>query len=245
MKVIVLLLAAVSAASGFIEKYESKAPIVVIKELKKSTVTLSEVKVYHRSSSEQPWIEMKGGEHSMESSESKEYFSEDEGVKVEMAIYESPNKEWAGLTTVGVTQYISKMVHFGSKVNFLWTSSNNGYFMFLFRVVSEIPDGMEIGLDVITYEGRPEDPSIYSHADSQIKNKNKRITECMNISKEIVELQEMDKMEDGKYRKITKSIFKVIVLTVFLKIFVFIGSLLVINRKIQKFYIEKKIISKA
>ncbi|KAI5187921.1 hypothetical protein NEHOM01_2446 [Nematocida homosporus] len=242
---LVTLLLCLASVYGFIELYQAKAPIVVIKELKKSTVTLSEVKVYMRRGASDNWSEVnfKKGHGS---SDSSRYTNDEDDVKVEMAIYESPTKDWHSLTTVSAKHYISKMSHSGSKMNFLWTSTNAGYYMFLFRLVSELEDdpNIEIGLDVVTYEGRPEDPSIYSHADSQIRNKDKRIRDCINISKEILQLQEKDRMDEMEYTQATNGIFRVIVWSVFLKIVVFITSFLWINRKIQNFYLEKKIVVK-
>ncbi|KAI5180172.1 hypothetical protein NEOKW01_0501 [Nematocida sp. AWRm80] len=226
---------------GYIEQYVSNSPIVIVKDLKKSTVTLSEVKVYLRRDSSEPWIEA----GSMYKDESDNFGEEGADFKVEMGVYESPTGEWHGLTKVGADEYISKSEQHGSKVNFLWTATNNSIFMFLFRVyLDESHKNMQVGLDAITYEGRPEDPSIYSHTDSQIRNKEKRISECINVSKEILELQELDQLDENNYTKVTNGIFKVIVLTVFLKIVVFVGSFIVINRKIQEFYYAKKIVVK-
>ncbi|KAI5191638.1 hypothetical protein NECID01_1549 [Nematocida sp. AWRm77] len=243
MKIVLVFVAMLGSVLGFIEQYIPSSPIVVIKELKKSTVTLSDVKVYLRYSSTEPWIEV---HHDAEHDESSTmaFDAQDLGVQVEMSVYEAPKKDWHSLTRVGSEQYVSKMTQTGSKVNFLWTSSSVGYYMFLFRVAPlNTNRQVEIGLDVITYEGRPEDPSIYSHTDSQIKNKEKRMLECFTVSKEIQELQDLDKMEEGAYTKVTNGIFRIVVLTVFLKIVVFIGSFMVINRKIQDFYVAKKIVA--
>jgi len=229
---------------GFIEQYQPQAPIVIVKELKKSTVTLSVAKVYVRHNSGEEWEELKGNENFGEESSSMRFSDENGDVAVEMAVYEAPTKEWVSLTKVGVDSHISKIVQHGSKVNFLWTSSSTGYYMFLFRVLSDYPKkGMEVGLDVVTYEGRPEDPSIYSHTDSQMRNKEKRLAECINVSREIIELQELDRMDEEVYRKEVDKILQVIILAVVLKITVFIGSFSIINRKIQDFYVAKRIVS--
>ncbi|KAI5174943.1 hypothetical protein NEFER01_0708 [Nematocida sp. LUAm1] len=241
-----VLLAIIAQAYGFIEVYLPKTPIVVLKELKKSTVTLSEVKLYTRRNVDDSWKEMKGIDNRIES-DMHMYSSDEDGMKVEMSVYEAPDDSWISLTSVGVSQYVSKMSHFGSKVNFLWTSGKAGHYMFLFRIVHDKhhnTGAMEVGMNVVTYEGRPEDPSIYSHTDSQIRNKEKRIAECINISKEILELQDIDRMDENKYTQVTNGIFRAIIWTVFLKIVVFIGSFLFINRKIQQFYVEKKIVIK-
>lgn len=242
MKRVLAVVALLGGVFGFIEQYLPNTPIVVIKELKKSTVTLSDVKVYLRPNSAEPWVEMRPDSPADDSSTMR--FSDGEAdVQVEMAVYESPSKDWHSLTKIGIDSHVCKMAQTGAKVNFLWTSSATGYFMFLFRVAEHLAKGMEIGLDVVTYEGRPEDPSIYSHTDSQIRNKEKRLTECINVSKEILELQDLDKIDEGVYTTVTNGIFRIVVLTVFLKIAMFIGSFLVINRKIQEFYVAKKIVS--
>jgi len=232
----------VCTVHAFIEVCVPKAPIVVIKELKAMTVTLSDVKLYTRTSSTEPWTELK---HAREDeSSTMEFTDADEGVRVEMTVYESPTKEWTALTKIGVDAHVSKMAQYGSKVNFVWTSTDVGYYMFLFRVVSDHNKrGIEIGMDVVTYEGRPEDTSIYSHTDSQIRNKEKRLEECVKVSREILGLQDLDKMEEGVYAKVTRTIFKVVLMTVMMKVVCFAGSFIVINNKIQKFYTTKKIVA--
>ncbi|KAI5192806.1 hypothetical protein NEMIN01_2229 [Nematocida minor] len=240
---IVLLM--LSAIYGFIEQYKPNAPIIVVKELKNATVTLSDVKVYLRSNENEKWAEPKDYFNRMDNDStysSSDYHRE---IRAEMSVFESPTREWKSLTKVGVDAYTSKNTQQGHKVNFLWTSTNENYYMFLFRVFLDPNPGVEVGIDVVTYEGRPEDPSIYSHTDSQIRNKEKRIAECINVSKEILDLQDLDKTDEQKYKKLTDGIFQVILLAVFLKIGVFIGSFLFINRKIQQFYIDKKIVVKS
>lgn len=243
----IVLLVLVSAVYGFIEQYKQNAPIIVIKELKRSTVTLSDAKVYLRAHNSEKWLEPKEFLHREDehiSTSSSAGFHNGQEIRVEMSVFESPTREWKSLTKIGVEEYSSKNLQKGSKVNFLWTSTSENYHMFLFRVFVDAMPGVEIGIDVVTYEGRPEDPSIYSHTDSQIRNKEKRIAECINVSKEILDLQELDRIDEQKYKNLTDGIFKVILLAVFLKIGVFIGSFLFINMKIQQFYIDKKIVVK-
>ncbi|KAI5160583.1 hypothetical protein NEAUS03_1231 [Nematocida ausubeli] len=240
-----VILVMLGAIYGFIEQYKPNSPIIIIKELKKSTVTLSDAKVYLRKNDSSKWMEPKefySMDEDASSTMSDEHYRD---IRVEMAVFESPSKDWKALTKVGVDVYTSKNTQHGSKVNFLWTSTHENYHMFLFRVYIDPNPNVEIGIDVVTYEGRPEDPSIYSHTDSQIKNKEKRIAECINVSKEILDLQEIDKTDEQQYKKLSGEIFKIILLAVFLKIGVFIGSFLFINKKIQKFYIDKKIVVKS
>ncbi|KAH9385229.1 uncharacterized protein NEMAJ01_0125 [Nematocida major] len=242
-----IVLVMLGAIYGFIEHYKPNGPIIIVKELKKSTVTLSDAKVYLRANEHEKWVEPKEffsmSDYHLSTSSSDYAGSRD--IKVEMSVFESPTREWKSLTKVGVDAYTSKNTQQGAKVNFLWTSTNENYHMFLFRVFIDPMPNAEIGIDVITYEGRPEDPSIYSHTDSQIRNKEKRIAECINVSKEILDLQELDKTDEQTYKKLTDSIFKVVILEVFLKIAIFVGSFLYINQKIQKFYIDKKIVVKS
>ncbi|EIJ87904.1 hypothetical protein NEPAR06_2461 [Nematocida parisii] len=244
MKGVFIAVLLISAINGFIEQYKPNSPIIVIKELKKSTVTLSDAKVYLRKDEFSKWMEPKdfySMSHDYSSSISDDYHRD---IKVEMAVFESPSREWKALTKVGVDVYTSKNTQQGSKVNFLWTSAHENYHMFLFRVFIDPNPNVEVGIEVVIYEGRPEDPSIYSHTDSQIRNKEKRIAECINVSKDILDLQELDRIDEQSYKQLTNGIFKIILLAVFLKIGVFISSFLVINRKIQNFYVDKKIIVK-
>lgn len=242
MRRVIVLLGVLSSIYGFIEQYKPNMAAVIVKELKASTVTLSDVKVYVRADSNDKWQDPKEyfQRREMDSSSSSSDYHRD--IRVEMSIFSAPTRDWKSLTKVGVDSYISKSTQYGSKVNFLWTSDSENYYMFLFRAFIEPNVGFDIGIDVVTYEGRPEDPSIYSHTDSQIKNKEKRIAECINVSKEILDLQDLDKLDEEKYTKLSSGIFHVILLAIFLKIGVFIGSFLFINKKIQRFYIDKKIV---
>ncbi|OAG28808.1 hypothetical protein NEDG_00947 [Nematocida displodere] len=254
MKVLFLLALFCGAARSFIEPFQRDQPIIAVKDLKKSTVALGEVKVYTRKIGDMTWRELQTKErHSFASSSaandsSDHYYggamSMPDDLDIQMTVYESPTQEWSSLPTVSKNAYISQTEQSGSKCNFFWTASGSGFFMFLFRVGSDTLNhkGYELGLDVALYEGRPEDPSIYSHADSQIKHKEKRISECIKISKEITELQSLDKQEQDKYTEVSNAIFRVVVLMVFLKIVIFVGSFVLINRKIQDFYVSKKIV---
>lgn len=242
MNILLLLVALVPQVFAFIEPYQDSMPIVILKDLKKSTVTLSDVKVFLRRSPEHPWLEMEQSED--ESDSNMMHFENNETrLGVELLIYESPTKEWTALTKVGVNKHTANLKHQKSSTTFLWTVKDMGMYMFLYKVVGAAK-GMEVGLEIVIYEGRPEDPSIYSHTDSQIRIKEKRIGECISVAKEIVELQDLDQHEEVEYTKATNAIFRAVLFTVFLKVAVFAGSFVFINRKIQKFYIDKKIVVK-
>lgn len=245
MRAAVLLAAFFTPALALVELYLPSSPVAIIKELKKSTVTLMEVKVYIRQNPNSLWEEAWKAEGRADSDDSDmDYAKEERDVKVEMMGLLSKDRTWKSLTSQGHDNYCIKNVQYGSKVNFFWTTLEQGYHMFMFKVFSEnMRDNEQIGVDVAFYEGRPEDPSIYSHVDSQVKHKEKRLFECISISKEIIELQNLDHQDEEEFADMANSIFRIIVFSVFLKLGVFAGSFFFINKKIHQFYVSKKIIT--
>jgi hypothetical protein len=243
MRAALLLPALFVLGHTLIEPYIPPNPITIIKELKKSTVVLMEAKVYLRGSKDSEWRELQRASGAADD-QSEEYLQEERDIKIELTGIHSKDRTWQSLVGHALDNYATKNAQFGSRVNFFWTSLEQGYHMFTFRVFSEsMSPGEELGLELALYEGRPEDPSIYSHVDSQMKYKRGRLVQCINMSRDIVELQNLDQQDEEEFARISNSIFKIIVFSVFLKVVVFTGSFFYINKKIHDFYVSKKIIT--
>lgn len=251
----VVLAALVLQMRCLIETYAPEKPIAVFKEMSKSTVSLADVTVYVRQSADSPWETVKqANAHRFGNSDDTTYIEDmeyEKDIRVEMTSYYSEDRSWqslaermAKLATDDSEDYAMRNTHIGPKANFFWTTHDQGYHMFVFKVFSNnLSNREEVGLDVSFYDGRPEDPSIYSQVDSQMKSKEKRIFECINVSKEIMDLQRMDHLDEEEYNAVSSGIFNIIVFSVFLKLLVFVGSFYYINRKIHEFYVTKKIIT--
>lgn len=198
-------------------------PARFINNILAKTVVLLEAELLYRESEMHDWTQV----------------ADPDSAAFNLDIYISNSKDWKDIYTNATL--VSENIRTGVKNSFFFTAPQSNYYLYELYTTHELKTG-QYGIQTLIHEGQAGVATIKSMVDNRMKETEYHVREATEKAHHISDILKLDLQVDEEYRKVVSSIEYIIFIAIFMKIGVCFCMFGYYNKKLQEFYVSKKIV---